>query len=203
MVKEGTLLLFPFLFPGQFARHEGQFHKGFHPRVQHIVIRHAAGIEIVFRKGFRTGNGIHHGKVIEGPHVIVKDPMEANPLDSQGIVDELQLAGIIRPQGQQRVPGTHAKLPVLFVRLHRGVFLNDEFHFRTSFFYGFEPASMKTGWLSAKSIAQAFSAGQGRSAALGTCICSVSALSTLIVPEKRRAPGSPWGPEALLLVITS
>ena len=100
LIEEGTPLYFTFLLPCQLARHKGKLHEGLHARFQHIVIGNAAGIEVVLLKSFAAWEGILHGEVVEGPHVITEDAVEANPLDAEGIMDELQLADIIRPEGE-------------------------------------------------------------------------------------------------------
>ena len=60
--------------------------------------------------------------------------MEADPFDARGIANEAELPDVVRPQGQQRVAGAGAVLPVLFVRDYRGVFRDADFQFTISFF---------------------------------------------------------------------
>ena len=128
LIEEGAPLHFALLLPRQLARHEGEFHEGLHSRFEHVVIGDPAGIEIIFLKGFPSGNGHLHGEVVEGPHVVAKDPVKADMLNAQGVVDELQLADIIRPQRQERMAGADAELPVFLMGMGRRIFPNADFH---------------------------------------------------------------------------
>ena len=121
-VEEAALQGPSLLLLRQLLRHEAQLHEGLHPGLQHVVIGHADGVEIILLEGLRPRQATHlHAQIVEGPHVVAEDAVEAHPLDAQLVPDELQLPGVIGPQGQQRVAGADAELPVLLMEGGRPV----------------------------------------------------------------------------------
>ena len=92
------------LLQRQLLRHEGKLHERLHPRFQHVVVGCCAGVEIILGEPVRAFDVHLHGQVAEGAHVVTEDPVEADPLDAQGIMDEFQLFRVVCPKRQQRVP---------------------------------------------------------------------------------------------------